>query len=138
SRVMDGLVRHCACELPLAADFRYTENGYDVDPDAGLWKSITAVPRNYRLVLADPEHGVAGWFGSIEEHGLFTMIALRLQVTNGYITEIETVIARPEKPATGQQLREATFTLFVPPLGADLDPAAFQAPAPALTRASPA
>ena len=137
SRVMDGLVHHCACDLPLAANCRYTENGYEVTPGLGLWKSITRL-RDYRLVLADAERGEVAWVGAIEEHGLFTMLALRLRVAGGYITEMETVLARPEKPATGQQLREATFTLFVPPLSADLDPAEFDKLPMALAHAAPA
>jgi hypothetical protein len=136
-RVLDGLVRHCACDLPLAANCRYTENGIDVAPGAGLWRSATGL-RDYRIVLADADRGEVAWFGAINEHGLFTMMALRLRVVGGYIAEIETIVARPEKPAQGEQLREATFTLFVPPLGADLDPAAFQAPAAPLMRAAAA
>ncbi len=135
-RVVNGLVRHCACDLPLAGNCRYTENGYDVDPGAGLWRSATGL-RDYRVVLADPDRGEVAWFGALDEHGLFTMLMLRLRLAGGYVTEIETITARPEKPAQGLQLREATFTLFVPPLGADLEPASFQAPAAPLTRASP-
>jgi len=135
-RVLEGLVRHCSCDLPLAGQCRYTENGYEIAPGAsGLWRSVTGL-RKYRVVLADSERGEAGCLAAIEEHGLFTMIALRLRVVGGYITELETVIARPEKPATGTELRQATFTLFVPPLSADLDPQSFQAPAPALMHSS--
>jgi len=134
--VMTAFVRNCPCELPLAADCRYTENGNAVPLGAGLWKSITAL-RPYQVTLADPQSHQAGWFGAVEEHGLFTMIALRIRLDGGYISEVEVIVARPEKPATSGQLREATFTLFVPPLGADLDPAAFQALAPPLTRPTP-
>jgi hypothetical protein len=136
-RVMEGLARHCACDLPLAANCRYTENGIDVESGTGLWRSATGL-RDYQIVLADPDRGEVAWFGSLDEHGLFTMLALRLRVVGGYIAEIECIIARPEKPAQGLQLREATFTLFVPPLAADLDPAAFAAPAASLTKPAPA
>jgi hypothetical protein len=135
--VMSGFVRNCPCELPLAADCRYTENGNAIALGTGMWKSITAL-RDYRVILADKERGVAAWFGAVEEHGLFTMLAMRLRLKGGYISEIEIVAARPEKPATGGQLREATFTLFVPPLSSDLDPAAFQTLSPTLVKPAPA
>lgn len=137
TQVMDAFVRNCPCELPLSANCHYTENSHSVEPGNGIWKSITGL-RDYRIVLADPKQGTAAWFGVVEEHGLFSALALRIGVAEGRVTEIEAIIARPEKPATDGQLREATFTLFVPPLGNDLEPLAFQRPATALETAAPA
>jgi len=136
-RVLDAMVRHCPCELPLAPSFRYTENGIPLEPGTGLWQSATRL-RDYQLTLADAERSSAGWFGALEERGLFAMAAVRLKLEGGYIAEIESVIARPEKPAQGGQLREATFTLFVPPLTADLEPTSFASLPVALTKLSPA
>jgi hypothetical protein len=136
-RTLDALMEHCPCSLPLAPGFRYTENSILVEPGMGLWQSARAV-RDYGIPLVDPERGEAGWFGALDERGLFAMLAFRIRVERGLITEMEAIVARPEKPAQNGQLREATFTLFVPPLSADLEPDAFQAAPQALMRPSAA
>jgi len=144
-QVMDAMVRCCPCDLPLAADVRYTENGLDVKLGEGLWKTINAL-RGYGITLADPETGQGGWFGALNEFNLFALLAMRFKTAEGRITEIECVIARPElaaaviKSSNGEQdveLKGATFTMYVPPLLADLDPDAFGQPAPALLQRPP-
>ena len=145
-QVLDAMIRCCPCDLPLASDFRYTENGIDVVPGESLWKSLMGL-RDYGIFLTDPQTGQAGWFGTLNEYNLFAMMALRLRMRDGLIAEIETVIARPEVEAavinsgtSGQEveLKGATFTMFVPPLLADLDPDAFGQPASALLHRAPA
>ena len=145
-QILDAMVRCCPCDLPLAPDLRYTENGIDVKLGEGLWKTVNAL-RGYGITLADPETGQGGWFGALNEFNLFALLALRFKTDGGLITEIETVIARPEVAAavmrggSGEQeveLKGATFTMFVPPLLADLDPDAFGQPAPALLQRMPA
>lgn len=142
SQILDAMVRCCPCDLPLAANVRYTENGLDVDLGEGLWKTVHAL-RGYGITLADPETGQGGWFGALNEFNLFALLAMRFKTSGGRITEIETVIARPElaaaviKRGDGErevELKGATFTMFVPPLLANLDPDAFDQPDPALLR----
>jgi len=137
-RVLDAIVRNCACELPLASNVRYTENGVPVPIGTGLWQSTNGLRAN-GVDLSDPTSGQAGWLGALDERGLFTMIALRLRVVEGLIHEIEVIVVRPQKPAAGQLLANATFTMFTPPLEHDLDPAAFAtAPDAKLLEATPA
>ncbi len=136
-QVLEGIVACCPHRLPLADHFRYTENGVQVTPGEGLWKSVMGL-RGYGIKLADPQTGQAGWFGALDEHGLFAMLALRLKVDKGFISEVEAIISRPELPAKGAVLARSTQTMFMPPLTADLNPAGFDKPAPALTRPSSA
>ena len=148
SRVLDALVRNAAWDLPLAPQPRYTENGRDVALGEGLWKSLVGL-RGAGTFLADPATGQAGWYGALDEFGLFAALALRCRTRGGLITEIETLIARPEVEAVVKshgdggsevELKGATYTMFVPPLLANLDPQGFAAPDPALTgtgRATP-
>ncbi len=132
-QVVEGLIECCPHQLPLAERFRYTENGLPVRPEEGTWKTATG-RRSYGITLADPSTGQAGWFGALDEHGLFAMMALRLKVDNGLITEIETIIARPELPPAGSTLARATQTMFMPPLVVDLNPNGFDKPAAPLTK----
>lgn len=140
--VLDAMIRNCPCDAPFAADARYTENGITVMPGEGLWKSLVGL-REYGLFLTDPSSGQAGWIGTLNEQELFAALVLRLKTKGGLITEVEAIIARPEFEATitrrdGQnadvELKGATFSMFVAPLLADLDPKAFPRPDAALTK----
>jgi hypothetical protein len=135
-QVLDAIVSCCPHQLPLDPQCRYTENGVPVVPGEGLWKTVVNL-RTYGIMLADPLNGQAGWFGALDEHGLFAMMALRLKVDRGYISEIETVIARPELPSKPGGIRLSTQTMFMPPLNVDLNPDGFNKPAEALMRHSP-
>ncbi len=133
-RFLDALVRCCPCDLPLADDVVYVENGVRVELGDGLWKSISGRGA-YRIHLADVASGQAAFFGSLDENGFFAMVAARLKIGAGLITEIEVVIARPERADEWGNLGHATHTLFVPPLLADLSSRAFGAPTPVLSEA---
>jgi hypothetical protein len=132
-QVLDAIINDCPCELPLAEDARYTENGVTVKPGSGgLWKTIKGY-RKFSIHLADPETRQAGWFGTLNENGLFAAVAMRLKVRDGYIHEIETLIARPEPVGRRGELIAATNTMFQAPYLADLRADAFEA-VPAVLR----
>ena len=136
-RLLDAMMRNCPCAVPLSPEVRYTENGVPLAPGKGLWQSLNGL-RDYRVSLADPASGQGGWFGALDERTLFAMMALRYRLEKGLISQIEVIVARPQKPAVGQELATATFTMFTPPLEYDLDPAGFPRPAPALLASAPA
>jgi hypothetical protein len=135
-KFLDALIRCCPCELPLAAEVTYTENGVRVPLGDGLWKSVSG-RGTFQLHLADPESGQAGFVGSLDENGFFAMIVARLKAVAGLITEIEIIVARPERTEEWGNLGHATHTLFVPPLLADLRPSAFADPPEQFASAPP-
>jgi hypothetical protein len=132
-QVLDAMKDCCPCSLPLADNFRYTENGIPVPPGEGLWKTVVDL-RGYGIFLADPGTGQAGWVGTIDEYGRFTLLALRLKLEDGLITEMESVIARPEKRRPGEAFGRDIATMYMAPLLIDLDRDGFNQPNPALTR----
>jgi len=132
-KVLDAMIHCCHCSLPLAEDFRYTENGIPVKPGEGLWKTVVGL-REYGLFLADPDTGQAGWFGALDEYGRFTMLALRLRLEGGLISEIETIIARPERRPDGEGFNRDVSTMFMAPPLVDLNRDNFKQPDPALLR----
>jgi hypothetical protein len=89
--------------------------------------------RAYRVSLADPVSGEAGVMCALDENGYFVMLAMRLKVAAGLITEIEVVAARPERTEEWGNLGHATHTLFVPPLLVDVHPSGFASPDARLT-----
>jgi hypothetical protein len=135
AKVLDAIIACCPHRLPLATNCRYTENGVPVVMGEGIWKSVMGL-RGYGITLADPETGQAGWFGALDEHGLFAMLALRLKLEGGLISEIEAIISRPELPAKAGGISGSVQTMFMPLPVVDLNRDGFNKPAPALTRHS--
>ena len=125
-QVLDAIANDCPNQLPLAEDARYTENGVLVKPGSGgLWKTIKGL-RNFSVNLADPDSQTAGWFGTLDENGLFAAVAMRIQVQDGYISTIDTIVARPEPLGRRGELIQATNTMFQAPYLAGLDREAFE------------
>lgn len=101
-RYLDAAIAHDPKLLPLAPDVKFTENGQRlVLPDAH-WKIMTGKGK-YRLFVTDPEAGQVACMATIREEGntkegTAAVIALRLRVKKRQITEIETLVVRPQMP----------------------------------------
>ncbi len=81
--------------LQLARDVRFTENGTALKLGEGLWKTAASLT-DYRIHVADPQAGQAGFVGTIlQQDGKPMMLALRLRVVDGLIREVETVTGPP-------------------------------------------
>ena len=99
---LDAAIAHDPKLLPLAQDVKFTENGQRlVLPDAH-WKIMTGKGK-YRLFVTDPDAGQVACFATIREEGNTpegkpAVIALRLKVENRQITEIESLVVRPQMP----------------------------------------
>ncbi len=130
----EALADNDAGRLPVAPSVIYTENGQRLPLNDGLWGSVTALGE-YDLRLADPEHGVAGFYGTTVEHDVPGVLAARLAVEDRRITEIEAVIVRREIAVDGP---ENTQTMFLPMLPHQNDPADFEAIDPVLAEEVPA
>jgi hypothetical protein len=97
-RYLDAVVAHDAARLPLAPGVRFTENGQHLELNDGLWN--TASERGgYKLYIPDAQAGQVGFFGTIRERGVPAILAVRLKVESGKISEIETLVARSESGA---------------------------------------
>jgi hypothetical protein len=98
---MDGylqaLAAHNPATLPLAAHYRYTENGavLDLGKD-GLWVTFNSYGP-YRHDVYDPSTGgVATYVNLMENHEIPfpDLLMVRLKIVDRKITEIETVVDR--------------------------------------------
>ncbi len=114
--VLKALLAHDASSLPLAQGVRYSENGQFLSLGDGLWETLghIALPGvdDYAARFADPTTGTAGYWGLTKEQSTPGVLALRVKVSGGKITEIEAIDVRAE--ATGS--RGGTTTLMRPPL----------------------
>ena len=85
--------------VPLARNVRFTENGQVLPVGEGLWKSMKAAG-TYRLPVTDADAGQIALITTVvEDHadpaqGTAALLALRLKVADGRITEIEQIIER--------------------------------------------
>ncbi len=93
-RYIAAMVAHDPELLPLAQGVRFTENGQELRLGDGLWGTASA-PGHYKLYATDPEDGQVGFYGTVFENGVPVLLALRLKVDYGLISEIETIVARP-------------------------------------------
>ena len=89
-----AVVAHDASRLPLAGDVRYTENEQLLAVGDGFWQTAVAIG-NYAHFFADPVTNQAAWMGTMREGNALVLMALRLRVQLGRITEIETSYFRP-------------------------------------------
>jgi hypothetical protein len=101
-RYLQALARHDAASLPLAARYRYTENGAALALGSdGLWVTFNALGQ-YRHDVFDPASGgVASYLSITENHEIPfpDLLAVRLKVVNQQITEVETVVDRHARGA---------------------------------------
>ena len=84
-----AVVAHDPSRLPLSTDVKYTENDQVLEVGDGFWNTATGVG-NYKHYFADPVTGQAAWMGTMKEQRGTLLMALRLRVQLGRITEIET------------------------------------------------
>lgn len=70
---------------------RYTENGVELWLGDGLQGTLSG-RGHYNLYVVDPHAGQVGFYGTVNENGSLSSMALRLNVCEALITEIEAVI----------------------------------------------
>ena len=94
-RYLAAIVAHNPSKAPLAPGVLFVENVKRLQPGEGLWKSATGAPTAFHIYVPDPTLQQVGWMGMIQQDGKPMMLALRLKVVNGKITEAEHLIAAP-------------------------------------------
>ena len=117
-RYLAAVVRHDATGLPLNRDVKFTENAARVQVGSeGLWVAASEAPTGFRIYVADVGAGQVGFYGVMRERDRPLIIALRLKIVNGQITEIEHVLARNLRPDAVKALA-ATRPEFITTLAA--------------------
>jgi hypothetical protein len=117
-RYLAALVRHDPAGLPLNRDVKFVENTARLKVGSeGLWVGASELPSGFRIYAIDVDAGQAGFYGVMKERDRPLIIALRLKVVNGQITEIEHVLARGLRADAVKNLASPRpeFTATVPP-----------------------
>jgi hypothetical protein len=104
-RYLAALVRHDPAGLPLNRDVKFTENTARLTVGSeGLWVGASELPTGFRIYAVDVGAGQVGFYGVMKERDRPLLMALRLKVVNGQITEIEHVLARNLRADTVKNL----------------------------------
>jgi hypothetical protein len=113
---LSALVAHDPSRLPLARDVKFTENTARISVGDGLWVNAAEGPTAFKVYALDPAAGQAAFLGVFRELGDPVILALRLKVAAGEITEIEHVVARRlgEKPLPGLAAPRSGLVTAVP------------------------
>ncbi len=100
NRYFESIAAHDPSKMPLAANVKYTENGVEIKPGEGLWKTAGKVLMTRHLIdtYKCGTHTQAV-IDEKNEEGTFRPILLgvRLQYENEKITGIEAIIAREKE-----------------------------------------
>jgi hypothetical protein len=89
-----AMVKHDPSGLPLTSDYKYTENTAAMPLGDGLWVGASEAPTTFKIYALDPVSHQAGLFAVMKEFDKPVILALRLKIENGNISEIEHVVAR--------------------------------------------
>ena len=103
---LNALAKHDPSRAPLSKAVRFTENTMDLMPGEGLWTTITGLG-TFREDFLDVRAGIAGSHVVVQDAGRPALLAVRLKVVRGMITEIETQVTN--SPPTGQRFEVDTL-----------------------------
>ena len=93
TQYLNAMVAHNPAGLPVAAGMRFTEDTVELKLGEGLWKDASRVGP-YRQEVIDVREGISGAHVVIEANGTPVLLAVRLKVVGGKITEVETQATR--------------------------------------------
>ena len=97
---LDAVIAHDPRRLPVAPDFRYTENGQKLDTGDGIWRTLNGKGR-FRMFVTDVEAGHVAFLGTVREDDIPAVIAVHLAVRNRRIASAEIFVQRNDKSADG-------------------------------------
>ena len=102
-----ALVAHDPGKVPLASDVKIVQNAKRIKSDEGLWKTVSASPTQFKIVVPDPVSQQVGGIVMMQSEGKPAQVGFRLKVVNGKIAEVEQLLAVPREQiiANLQKLR---------------------------------
>jgi len=92
-----ALLAHDPKKVPLAPDVKTVENAKRIQPGEGLWKTTSAGPTEFRIVVPDTVSQQVGGMLMMQSDNKPAQVGFRLKVVNGKITEAEHMIALPRE-----------------------------------------
>jgi len=94
---MSAVGGHDPSKLPTSANVKYTENNVEMKLGEGLWQTSDGWG-SYKVYTDDPQTGQVGFLAVANEDGHLSCFAGRLKVADHQVSEIEIIVARPDRP----------------------------------------
>ncbi len=82
---------------PLAENAELVENNKKIPIGEGLWKTATAGPADFKIIVADEAADEVCFMGVIEENKNPTIVSVRLKIEDHKITKIDHLVVHNEK-----------------------------------------
>lgn len=95
---LTALANHDTTAVPLADDVKLVENTEVTPIGKGLWETATAGPQNFRIYVPDTVGCQVAFLGVIKENNNATIVAVRLKLVRGKITEIDHLVIHGDQP----------------------------------------
>jgi hypothetical protein len=93
-RYLKAMVAHQPSALPLAKTVRFTEDSVEMPLGSSrLWGNASKL-RDYRLDVIDAREQTAATLAIVDEGGMPVMLALRLKLDGGKLSEVESLVTR--------------------------------------------
>ncbi len=92
-----ALVAHDPGKVPLAPDVKIVENAQRIKAGEGLWKTVTAGPTDFKILVPDPYSQEVGGMIMIQSDNKPAQVGFRLKLVKGRIAEAEHMIAVPRE-----------------------------------------
>jgi hypothetical protein len=89
-----AVVAHDPSQVHFSPTVEFVENTVPMKPGEGLWKTASALPTTFKIYVPDTTSEEVGFIGIMQEGDKPIMLALRLKIRDGQITEAEHLIAR--------------------------------------------
>jgi len=96
-RYLAALAKNDPSGVPLADDVMLVENTKKTPIGEGLWKTATGGPTDFKIIVADPDAGEVAFMGVIEENKNPTIAAIRLNVVDHKIKDIDHLVIHNEE-----------------------------------------
>lgn len=117
-RYLSALAANDPSRVPIAAEAVFVENNQRLPLGAGSWQSVDGLGR-YRHRFADVAASRAAAITVVEENGTPVILDLRLDVANGEITQIESLVIRDPDGARRYEERGEPHARFMEIVPAD-------------------
>jgi hypothetical protein len=113
-KYLAALVKHDASGIPLSENVKLVENTKPTPIGKGLWETATGGPTDFKIFVADTEAGQVGFIGVIQENKKPAIIAARLKIVEGRITEIDHIIVHSDGRPLNPNMSEVRPGLLTP------------------------
>jgi hypothetical protein len=88
-----AVVAHDPSRVALASDVKIVENVARIKPREGLWKTASAGPTAFKIVIPDPVSQQVGGIVVMQRENMPVQVGFRLKVAGGKVAEIEQIVA---------------------------------------------